>query len=70
MDEDQDAEYSYSIARGAAGAGMTVWRWTVSRCGSKVPIHQGTSIRSRDDARRSALEVISRLKRRRDGNSG
>jgi hypothetical protein len=70
MDEEQDGEYAYSISRGSAGAGMRVWRWAVRHRDGAAPIHQGTSIRSREDARRAALAVIARLKQGGGASSG
>lgn len=63
MENEQEVEYTFSVEVGSAGAGMRVWRWTVRRGEEHRPVHQGASIRSREDAQAAALEVIRRLRR-------
>jgi hypothetical protein len=62
MENKQEGEYTYSVEPGCAGAGMRVWRWSIRRGDDHPPVHQGTSIRSREDAMAAALQVIRRLK--------
>src|SRR4051794_14250560 len=62
MREGHAGEYQYSIDRDLAGAGRTVWRWTVSRRDSDVALASGTSIRSEDDASAAALRAIEQLR--------
>jgi hypothetical protein len=62
MREGHAGEYHYSVERDLAGAGRTVWRWTVCRGDSHVAVASGTSIRSEDDAGAAALRAIERLR--------
>ena len=62
MREGHAGEYQYSVERDLAGAGRTVWRWTVSRGDSDVALASGTSIRSEDDAGAAALRAIEQLR--------
>jgi hypothetical protein len=62
MEKTQAGEFTYSIERGFAGAGRRVWRWVVRRGNTGAELGQGASIRSRDDARMTALAVIQRLR--------
>jgi hypothetical protein len=64
-----DGEYVYSVESGSAGAGRRVWRWSIRQAGSPAVIHQGTSIKSGEDAKDAALAVIGRLQRERDAGS-
>lgn len=62
MRQGQAGEYHYSVERDLAGAGRTVWRWTVCRGESAIVLAHGTSIRSEDDAAAAALRAIERLR--------
>jgi len=61
MSEGAEGEYVYSIERGSAGAGRRVWRWFIRHRNGTAIIHQGTSIKSCDDAKSTVLAVIKRL---------
>lgn len=63
MREGRVDEYSYLVERDLAGAGRTVWRWTVCRDGGGAALASGTSIRSEDDAGAAALRAIARLRK-------
>jgi hypothetical protein len=55
------ANHVYTIKRAFAGAGRTVWRWTVQRPDDTAALAMGTSIKSEDAARADALAAIERL---------
>jgi hypothetical protein len=60
-------EYRYTVTRGMAGAGWTIWRWAVCPAGSDVVVVNGASFvsqESAEDAARSAVEALT-LKYRR-----
>jgi hypothetical protein len=54
-------EFEYTIRRGLAGAGRTVWRWTVQHLNAAADLATGTSIKSEGNAKADALAAIARL---------
>jgi hypothetical protein len=59
MYEAREGDFNYVIRRRSFRRGKTVWRWEARHAQSGVFLDAGSSIRSHDHAKTSALNAIS-----------